>query len=168
MEQDRANLTKSNDQSIFSPGVNRTKKPPVREYTEVECPPGTPEIQESKHFEEDQRSTDVHLFLPEDEDEEEEVKLAGINTKVKMTRSSSSVNKKKPKRKTWSTLCCPRVVTQGVNLHHKSHVPENEYSGYREGWKWVYELIYESSTRQGQMFDIVLFIFISISVIAGT
>lgn len=55
----------------------------------------------------------------------------------------------------------------GFNLHKRQHIPENEYSGHREGWKCIYELIFESSTSEGQWFDVALLILISLSVAAA-
>lgn len=64
-------------------------------------------------------------------------------------------------------LRCNRIVRRGFNLSNMDDIPEDEYSGCREGWYRVYKLIFETSTIEGQLFDLALLVMISISVIVA-
>ena len=60
--------------------------------------------------------------------------------------------------------CWKTQWLRGINLKESNDIPENEYSGWRVGWKPIYVLLFESSTIEGQLFDLTLLLFILLSV----
>ena len=109
----------------------------------------------------------VALSTPHSPEEEEEVDSLDTSSNAQDAEDEADYEYARGRKWCHRVLRCNRSVRRGFNLGNMDDIPEDEYSGYREGWRPVYKLIFESSTIQGQLFDLALLLLISISVVVA-